>query len=343
MEVVSKNQERTYTYNEACVFRKTKEAFGGLSNMASGFQLNINGITILSSEALYQACRFPHLPEVQKKIISERSPMTAKMVGKPFRDDSRPDWDLVRKEIMYWCLRVKLAQHFISFGQLLNSTQYRPIVEESTKDPFWGAMKSKEDETILVGVNALGRLLMRLRECYYNNRYDFLYVHPLNIPNFLLLGEPICAIDERAKFIDYLSSYWGLINPQKSQQYDIAPLPTTIVEERDKKDVVQHFISQPREEISIVERKTVNENVSTPSPLSTLEKKICKILHENHKALTAKEIITGLTLDWNVNKMSNFLKKADFIKVSKGKNGNLYNLRDSTPLNGTIDAQSRLF
>ncbi|MCX6161944.1 MAG: NADAR family protein, partial [Ignavibacteriae bacterium] len=76
----SKYQERTYHLGAACIFRKTKEAFGELSNMAAGFPLYVNGIKILTTEALYQACRFPHLPDIQQKIIYEKSPMTAKMV-----------------------------------------------------------------------------------------------------------------------------------------------------------------------------------------------------------------------------------------------------------------------
>ena len=65
--------------------------------------------------------------------------MTAKMVSKPHRKDSRSDWDEVRVQIMRWCLRVKLAQHWETFGELLLSTGERPIVEESSRDPFWGA------------------------------------------------------------------------------------------------------------------------------------------------------------------------------------------------------------
>ena len=60
---------RTYVRSEVVVVYKTKETFGGLSNMASGFPLQINGVRILTSEALYQACRFPHMPEVQREII----------------------------------------------------------------------------------------------------------------------------------------------------------------------------------------------------------------------------------------------------------------------------------
>src|SRR2546421_6292673 len=95
---------RTYHKNECAVFLKTKEQFGGLSNMAGGYPLFINGIRIPTSEALYQACRFPHKPEIQKLILGQASPMTAKMVSKPHRKDSRTDWDEVRVEIMHWCL-----------------------------------------------------------------------------------------------------------------------------------------------------------------------------------------------------------------------------------------------
>jgi len=222
MEISNKNQERTYKFSESCVFRKTKEAFGGLSNMASNFPLMVNGINILTSEALYQACRFPHLSDVQRKIIEEKSPMSAKMVGKPYRSNSRPDWDKIRVEVMYWCLRVKLAQNFITFGQLLESTYDRPIVEDSGKDKFWGAVIEKDNKTILVGVNALGRLLMKLRQEYNSEkRFDLLFVEPLNIPDFILYGIPIQAIDERQKFLDYLA-----------QRFKGQPILTSIVESR---------------------------------------------------------------------------------------------------------------
>jgi ribA/ribD-fused uncharacterized protein len=198
-----KHENKIYNATDCCVFRKTKELYGGLSNMASGFPLTINGVHILSSEALYQACRFPHLPDVQEKIIKEKSPMSAKMVGKPFRSNSRPDWDDTRIKIMRWCLRIKLAQNFIEFGKLLETTFDKPIVEDSSKDDFWGAIRDKQDEKTLKGTNALGRLLMELRQSYNEKRYSYemFVVEPLNIPNFTLFGQKIDTIDERESFI----------------------------------------------------------------------------------------------------------------------------------------------
>ena len=187
----NRNQVRTYTRSESVVFRKTNEPFGGLSNMAGGYPIRVNGVSVRTSEALYQACRFPHLPDVQRMIIGEISPMTAKMRSRPYRKTSRSDWDRVRVRIMRWCLRMKLANNWDEFSELLLQTEDRPIVEESCKDDFWGA-KPIGDGSKLIGMNVLGRLLMELREQVREHGRDaFLNVAPPDVANFLLLGQPI--------------------------------------------------------------------------------------------------------------------------------------------------------
>jgi len=187
----SKDQTRTYSRKESVVFRKTDEPFGGLSNMAGGYPIQVNGVRLLTSEALYQVCRFPHLPDVQKMIIGQISPMTAKMRSKPYRKDSRPDWDQVRIRIMRWSLRMKLANNWNTFSDLLLRTGDRPIVEESRKDDFWGT-KVIDDGDTLVGMNVLGRLLMELREQVKQQWPDtVLDLAPPDIPQFLLFGRPI--------------------------------------------------------------------------------------------------------------------------------------------------------
>lgn len=184
---------RTYDPATSAVFLKTREEFGGLSNMAPGFPLVINGGPIRTSEALYQACRFPHRPEIQRLIIAQTSPMTAKMKGKPFQNDSRPDWIAVRVNVMRWCLRVKLVQNWEKFSELLLSTDDLPIVEKkSRRTDFWGAKIA--DDGFLVGQNVLGRLLMELREQLKQGDSSLDEVRPLNIPQFLLYGEAIEAI-----------------------------------------------------------------------------------------------------------------------------------------------------
>lgn len=187
------DQTRTYQRAECVVFLKTKEAFGGLSNMAGGYGLHVNGINIPSSEALYQACRFPHRPEIQRIIIGQSSPMTAKMKSKPYRSDSRPDWEQVKVNIMRWCIRVKLVQNWEKFGVLLVGTGDRPIVEESRRDSFWGA--KPVDEFTLVGMNVLGRLLMELREAVKVDEPEpMCRVEPPPISDFKLNGRAVGVV-----------------------------------------------------------------------------------------------------------------------------------------------------
>lgn len=185
-------QTRQYRRNEVIAFRKTGETFGGLSNMAPGFPISLLGHRIRTAEALYQACRFPHLPDVQRMILAETSPMTAKMRSKPYREDSRPDWDAVRVPIMKWCLRVKLASNWSTFSALLLKTGDRPIVEDSRKDDFWGA---KPNADTLEGRNVLGRLLMELRAALVAEAGELRTVKPVPIADFLLLRMPIGPIE----------------------------------------------------------------------------------------------------------------------------------------------------
>lgn len=161
--------------------------------MAPGFLLLVNDVKAPTSEALYQACRFPHLPDAQRRIIGARSPMTAKRLAGALREESRPDWVAARAAVMRWCLRVKLARHWRTFGGLLQETGDRPIVELSRRDGFWGAKPRGDGK--LAGRNVLGRLLMELRVALKANAGGELKtVHPLSIPDFLLLGKPIKTV-----------------------------------------------------------------------------------------------------------------------------------------------------
>jgi ribA/ribD-fused uncharacterized protein len=186
----------TYSRGKCAVFLKTKERWGELSNMAAGMPLSVAGIAIKTSEALYQACRFPDIPDLQARIIAEPSPMSAKMVGKPFRSSTRADWNAVQMDVMRWCLQVKARQNWAKFASVLLATGASDIVEETSKrDLYWGAKMTKEDPDILVGENVLGNLLMDLRrEIVSGSRTATSIVTALSIPNFLLCGTVIPSI-----------------------------------------------------------------------------------------------------------------------------------------------------
>jgi type I restriction enzyme S subunit len=222
MSIPSK-QFRTYKRAESVVFRKTKETFGGLSNMAGGFPLEVNGEFIRSSEALYQACRFPHMPEVQQQIVEQKSPMTAKMKSKPYRQESRPDWISVRVKIMRWCLRVKLAQNWESFSGLLIETGNKPIVEESHKDSFWGAKPCNHD--LLQGMNVLGRLLMELRDEIKRQKWEKLPDIPSpEIDDFLLFRKKICFVSAKKAEMPISDN----TDPDQRSLFDMSPLDDSV-------------------------------------------------------------------------------------------------------------------
>ena len=157
--------------------------------MAPGYKISLYGNQYLTSEALYQACRFPDYPEIQKQIINQHSPMYAKDISKKYLSFTRKNWNEDRIAIMRWAIRIKLLNNWYSFGNLLKSTCDKVIVEHSTKDDFWGAFRQGNE---YVGVNALGRLLMQLREDYLKLETKALIsIAPPNIDNFRLLGTEV--------------------------------------------------------------------------------------------------------------------------------------------------------
>lgn len=162
--------------------------------MSNAFQVRINGYKFYNTESLYQCMRFPHNIEAQKDIMSQKSPMAAKMKRKLYTQHTRLDWDDVRVEIMWWVIRVKLSQNSKLFGELLELSGNKPIVEQSRKDDFWGC---KLIDDLLIGQNVLGKLLTELREFYKANKENREVVKMANSPNiadFLLLGQQIETI-----------------------------------------------------------------------------------------------------------------------------------------------------
>lgn len=199
---------REYNTKEIITFAKTENKFGGLSNMAPGYSLFINEVNFQSSEILYQTCRFPLFPAIQKEIIDTKNPMDAKAVSRKYQEFSRQDWDSVKYKVMKWCLEVKLIQNFDTFSELLLSTGDKNIVEFSKKDDTWGA--SPITPTLLKGKNALGRLLMELREKIRLGQITKNSIIPEpGIKAFLLFDCPIGEIHNEDYFIKDLDDIYA--------------------------------------------------------------------------------------------------------------------------------------
>lgn len=186
-------ENRIYKVTDSIVFRKTTAPFGGLSNMASGYSLYVNEVIVPSSEHLYQAMRYPTNPDIQFEIISQDNAMKAKMVSNKYKDHySRPDWDKIQIRVMRWALEIKLSQNWNKFSQILKETQDKSIVEFANDNKIWGAKPNGDNE--LMGINALGRLLMELREKHVYRDERIFCVNPPNIAAFLLYNQPIDII-----------------------------------------------------------------------------------------------------------------------------------------------------
>lgn len=184
------------SFSNCVVFFRVGEPWGGLSNMSNAWPLRLGSLRIPSSEALYQACRYPHRPEWQREILAAPHAMRAKMASKKQgrQAQSRPDWEEIKLEVMRWCLQLKLEQHFGRFYHLLKSSGCRPIVERSRRDRFWGAVL--EEDGVLRGENRLGQLLAELRNqivAFLEEEQDCWFgAEPPEIVDFRLLGRDIC-------------------------------------------------------------------------------------------------------------------------------------------------------
>ena len=173
-------------------FRRIKAKWGGLSNTAEGYPLFINNILVRSSEALYQAMKFPQFPDIQLQVISQTNPMHSKMIARKNKDLVREDWDLIKIEVMRWVLLVKLMFNYETFGSLLRETGNKQIVEFSRKDTFWGAVLIDKENMIAKGKNVLGRLLMEIRDEKLDKKFSV--IPSPNINNFNFLGKEIQSV-----------------------------------------------------------------------------------------------------------------------------------------------------
>jgi ribA/ribD-fused uncharacterized protein len=159
-----------YQRADCALIYRAREEFGALGNMAGGYPISLAALgTAWTSEALFQALRFPDHPDIQKEILDQKSGYGAKCKSKKDgrRDRlSRPDWPAVCVDIMEFCVRAKFVQNRVKLEPILPSTQDRPIVEltRTVAGQMWGAAPCKENPEILVGRNHLGSIWMEIRE-----------------------------------------------------------------------------------------------------------------------------------------------------------------------------------
>ena len=156
---------RQYNRSECAVFLYTGSKWGEFSNFAP-IPIVGNGREFQTLEVLYQALKFPECVDVQVLVRGAKTAKEAKEIAWAHKDLVDPRWaEGMSLSAMRLCLRYKLIQNYKKIGKILGESGAMPIVEESHRDDFWGALPSS-DGKILVGRNCLGRLWMELRDLW---------------------------------------------------------------------------------------------------------------------------------------------------------------------------------
>ena len=153
---------RVYARDQACGFRFTKAAWGAFSNFQPLTVPIVAGPwTLQTAEHLYQACKFADRPDIQQRIAKAPTARDAAALGRAPGLGIHPAWNAQRVDVMRWVLRMKREANADEIDAVLAATGERPIVEVSTRDPWWGARPVADRYE---GKNVLGRLWMEFRQ-----------------------------------------------------------------------------------------------------------------------------------------------------------------------------------
>ena len=153
---------RIYSRDEVCAFRLTRAAWGAFSNFQPlTAPIAAGPWTFVTSEAVYQACKFGAHSDVQQRIAEAPTAREAAAIGRTPGLGIDPGWNAQRVNVMRWVLRMKREANQAEIDAVLAATCHRPIVEVSTRDPWWGARPVADRYE---GRNVLGRLWMELRQ-----------------------------------------------------------------------------------------------------------------------------------------------------------------------------------
>ena len=182
------NLDEVFTYN----INNKKSRFSILT-MKVPTQLN-NEIMVSRLILLYESMKYTSHPEIQKRILERKNDFNDILVNIDTKL-VRKDWEDIKEDVMYYCLRLGLLFFPMSIGEILRETENMDIVELNKDDDFWGVKRLKGDRSKLVGENVRGKLWMKLRKFYWDNDYEqILKLEGLDIPNFNILGKKIETI-----------------------------------------------------------------------------------------------------------------------------------------------------
>jgi len=139
-------------------FYKENQPYGCFSNF-SPHGVTLQGHHWPTVEHFYQAQKFAGTPEgaVMAVIRQAATPKLAAALGRDPARSLRPDWDVVKRSVMYEGVWEKFVTHG-SIREVLLATGDEVLVEDSPTDYFWGCGRDR------TGQNHLGQILMAVRD-----------------------------------------------------------------------------------------------------------------------------------------------------------------------------------
>lgn len=138
-------------------FYKVCDTYGCFSNF-SPHPIEMDGIPWATVEHYYQAQKFVGSVDegVIPLIYAAKTPEQAAALGRSSIRTLRPDWDIVKTQVMQLAVYQKFFTH-PDIREVLLSTKEHLLVEDSPCDYFWGCGADKN------GQNHLGKILMYVR------------------------------------------------------------------------------------------------------------------------------------------------------------------------------------
>ncbi|ANV87749.1 MULTISPECIES: NADAR family protein [Cyanophyceae] len=142
---------------EPIYFYKAHDPYGCFSNF-SLHPIHCEALDWPTVEHFYQAHKFlpTHQQDLIDKIRAAPTPEIAAALGRDPQHPKRPDWEDIKRTVMWQGVWTKFKTH-PDIAQILLATGDAAIIENSPVDYYWGCGADGS------GHNYLGKVLMQVR------------------------------------------------------------------------------------------------------------------------------------------------------------------------------------
>jgi type I restriction enzyme S subunit len=167
-----------------CAFNIKKGTWNPFNNFAD-LPLRIGDCWLPNSEFVYQMFKFSGNIVLQNELLQTGGgPRRTSLVRKKTRSNRfanrvHEEFSEARPKLMEWIVRLKFAQHYDYLSPLLDETGKRDIAEYAVHnhDRYWG-VDLDEGNITASGENKLGKIIMDIRDDYFENKDSIKQVAP---------------------------------------------------------------------------------------------------------------------------------------------------------------------